>query len=91
MELTKADKKYVHLMLSNIKSEHPFPKTSKTNKQLLKEVIKYLSRLNRQNLINAKQLHNLISVACANYIENEVELKIENSINNKLMHVFGKI
>jgi hypothetical protein len=91
MEIVKTDREYVNLVLSSIRSDNPLSRMSKTNRESLKEIVKYLSKLNRQNLIDEKQLTELISLACANYIENEVELRIEKTINNKLLYFFEKI
>jgi len=91
MKLIKADEDYVNLVLSSIKSENSLSRMSENNHISLKEMIKYLSGLNKKSLIDEKQLNNLISLACANYIENEVELRIEKLINNKLHYFFSKI
>jgi len=91
MELTKSDNDYINLVLTAIKSNNPLSGLSKKNRESLNEMIKYLSRLNRQNLIDDKQFSELISLACANFIENEVELRIEKSINNKFMYFLRKV
>jgi hypothetical protein len=85
MEIALSDKKYVDLVLSNIKSNNCLIRLSKTNRESLKEMISYLTNLNKNNLIDEIQLSDLIALACANYIENEVELRIEKSISNKLI------
>lgn len=91
MEIAKLDKEYINLVLSSLKSENPLTRMSELNRKSLKELVKYLSKLNKEQLIDDKQLSELISMACANYIENEVEIRIERTLNDKLMYFFDKI
>ena len=90
MELVKKDKEYIDLVLSGVRRDNSLSRLSKTNRRSLKEMINYLTSLNKQNLINKQQLSELISLACANYIENEIELRLDNIINSKLMNIFDK-
>ena len=90
MELVIKDKEYIDLVLSGIKRDNSLSRLSNTNRRSLKEMVKYLSSLNKQDLINDQQLSELISLACANYIENEIELRLDNMINDKLMNIFEK-
>ncbi|RLD46451.1 MAG: hypothetical protein DRI94_14780 [Bacteroidetes bacterium] len=81
---------YMSLILQSIKSENPISKLKKNNKESLKEMIKFLSRLNKKNQIDEKQFEELVTLVCANFIENEVELRIEKTISNKIMFFFDK-
>ena len=91
MELVKKDKEYVDLVLSSIKKDNSLSRLNKTNRGSLKEMVRYLSNLNKQDLINDKQLSELVALACANYIENEVEIRLDNILSNKLMNIFVKL
>lgn len=92
MELIKKDKDYIELQFSSFKSSNPLSRMSKVNRESLKEMVKYLTEIKKENLIDETQFSELISMACANYIENEVELRIEKTVNNKIfMHLFEKL
>lgn len=91
MELAKIDKGYIDLGLSNIQSNDPLSQMSRNNRESLKEMIKYLTGLNKKELVDNKQLSELISIACANFIENEVEIRIEKAMNRKFLYFLEKI
>ena len=58
------------------------------NKNSFKELVKYISKLNTENIINEHQFNELIALICANFIENEVELRIGKSLNNRFLKYF---
>ena len=61
---------------------------NKINKDSFKEFIKYFSKLKNENIISENLLTDLLTLICANFIENEVELRINNTIQNKLFKYF---
>lgn len=91
MEITKLDKAYVNLVLSSVKPENSLTRLSESNRKSLSEIIKYLSEINRRGLIDDKKVSELISIACANYIENEVEFRIDKIFNEKVLNFFENI
>lgn len=91
MNLVVKDKEYIDLVLTSLRSNNSLSRLSKTNRGSLKELVKYLSYLNKKNLIDSEQLSELVSLACANYIENEIELRFDSLINDKLMNFFEKL
>lgn len=94
MELVKHKKEdeFIDLILSNLRpSTNSLSRISEANKQTLKELINYLSKLNKTNIIDEKQFAELVILACANFIENEVEIRISKSLNDKIIYFFEKL
>lgn len=94
MELVKHKKEdeFINLVLSNLRpSSNSLSRMSETNRQSLKGLINYLSELKKGNIIDEKQFSELIILACANFIEIEVELRISKSLNDKVMFFFEKL
>lgn len=61
------------------------------NRQMLKELVNYFTKLKKNNIINEDQFSKLVILACKNYIENEIEIRISKSLNNKIINFFEKI
>ncbi len=94
MELIKhkEEDRLMDLVLSGLKpSPGKLSSISKVNKQSLTELVNYLTRLKKDEIINDKLFSEFIILACANFIENEVELRISKSINDKIMYHFAKL
>ena len=94
MEIIKHNKEdeFLDLVLSSLKpASNSLSRISEANKQSLKELINYLSKLKRDAIIDDKQFSELIIMACANFIENEVEVRISKSINDRIMFFFEKL
>ncbi|MBM2815443.1 MAG: hypothetical protein HW421_2205 [Ignavibacteria bacterium] len=91
MELTKINNDYIDLLINKSKDNNSISKLSDTNRKSLIEMIKYLSLLNKDDKIDSDQFNELILLACANYIENEIELRVNKLINNKFLYHFNKI
>lgn len=82
---------YMDLIQSSIRSNKNNLFVNVNNKESLKEMVKYLTKLNKEKIIDENQYEELITLVCANFIENEVKLRIEKNFNNKLMFFFNKI
>jgi len=85
------DKEFLDLLASSYKSTNSLSRLSDINKRSLKELVSYLTKLKEDKLLDNKQFAELISLACANYIENEVESKISKSINDKFIFFLDRI
>ena len=95
MELIKSKEKeeeFIDLVLSNLRpSSNSLSRISEVNRQSLKELINFLSKLKKEDVIDDKQFAELTILACANFIENEVEVRISKSIDEKIMLFFEKL
>ena len=94
MKLVKHSKdgEFINLLLSSLKpSSNSLSRISETNRQTLKELINYLSKLKKDEILDEKQYNELVVLACANFIENEVEARISKSLNDKIMLFFEKL
>ncbi len=94
MELVKhkSEDEFIDLVISSLKpSSNSLSRISDTNRQSLKGLVKYLSKLKKENVIEAEQFSELITIACANFIENEVEIRLSKSIDKRIMVLFDKI
>lgn len=60
----------------------------KLNKNSLVEFIKYFNKIYFQKQIDEKQCAKLKTIAITNYINNEVELNLVNSLNKLLLKYF---
>lgn len=88
MELVKKEREFLQLLSSSESSNNSFNRLTSANKASLKEMVKYLTDLQKEKIISQDQLSELISLACANYIENEVEIRLDKVLTKKL---FGKL
>ena len=94
MELVKKNKEdeFINLIVSSLKpSSNSFSRISETNRRSLKELISYLSKIKKEDVIDEKQYTELIILACSNYIENEVEFRISKSLNDRIFYFFEKL
>lgn len=94
MELVKHKKEdeFIDLVMSSLRpSSNNLSRISETNRQSLKELVNYLSKLKKDNIINENQFSELVILACANFIENEVEIRISRLLNDRIMYFFEKL
>ena len=94
MDLVKHKKEdeFIDLVMSSLRpSSNSLSRISETNRQSLKELVNYLSKLKKDEIIDEKQFSELVILACANFIENEVEVRISKSLNDKIMFFFEKL
>jgi len=94
MELIKHKKEneFIDLILSSLRpSSNNLSRISETNRQSLKELINYLSRIKKDDIIDEKQFAGLVILTCANFIENEVEVRISKSLNDRIMFLFEQL
>jgi len=94
MELVKHKKEdeFIDLVMSSLRpSSNNLSRISETNRQSLKELVNYLSKLKKDDIISENQFSELIILACANFIENEVEIRISKSLNDRIMYFFEKL
>ena len=54
----------------------------------IQNLIKELSKLNKQGLISDERFSKLVAMACATYIETEVEDRIIKMIDRSMFHIF---
>lgn len=94
MELVKHKKEdeFIDLVMSSLRpSSNNLSRISETNRQSLKELVNYLSKLKKDGIITENQFSELVILACANFIENEIEVRISKSLNDKIMYFFEKL
>ena len=86
-----SDKEFLDLVASSFRSSNSFTRLSEVNRQSLKQLVTYLTKLKEDNLLDDKQFSELITLACANYIENEVESRVSKSLNDKIFFFLEKL
>ncbi|HOK52528.1 MAG: hypothetical protein WHT29_02235 [Bacteroidales bacterium] len=64
-------------------------KYSEVNRKSLLQLVIFLTKLKKENLLDDKQFSELIILACTNYIGNEIEYKVSKTLNDILF--FRKI
>ena len=84
MELAKQDQAYLNLVLSNLQKNNNLSNLSNANKASLKEMISYLSDLKKRNIIKETFFREMVALACANYIESEVNSRLNKFLNKKV-------
>lgn len=88
----KKEDTFIDLVMSSLRpASNSLSRISETNRQSLAELVNYLVKLQKVNNIDDKQFSELVMIACANFIENEVELRISKSLNDRIMLFFEKI
>ena len=93
MKLVKQQKEneFANLVVSTVKQpSNNFSRFSETNRESFRELISYFAKIKKKDIINEKQYSELVILACANFIENEVEVKVSKSINDRIMYFFEK-
>lgn len=85
MELI-GDKKesFVNFLVENISHYKKISNISKSNLVSLQNMISYITRLKNEYTINEKQFTELLTIVCSNFIENEVDKRISNILNEQL-------
>ena len=94
MELIKSrnkEREFLELISESLRPTNNLNRLSSSNKKSLTEMVSYLAKLKKQHLISQEQFTELITIACANYIENEVELRISKSISERLLSFLDNI
>lgn len=89
----KKDKDYIDLVIQSINSVNNYNNMnlSEINRKSLNEMINYLSKLRKEKMLDEKQFSELLSLACVNFIENEVENRVSKVLNEKLFYFIGKL
>jgi hypothetical protein len=85
------DKDFLDLFANSYRSSNSSTHLSEANRQCLKQLVNYLTKLKEDNLLDEKQFSELIILACANYIENEVEAKVSKLLNDKIFFLIDKL
>jgi len=91
MELTNINNDYIDLLISNSRGNSNISKLSENNRKSLAEMIDYLTKLTKEGKIDSNQFSELILLACGNYIENEIDWRLNKFINSKFIYYFNKI
>ena len=94
MEIIKKRKEdeFINLVLSSVKpSSNSLSRLSEINRISLKEMVAYLTKLKNESTIDDKQFSELITIACANYIENEVESRVSKAIDHRMIMFLEKL
>jgi len=93
MEIVKTkDKEFLDLVMSSLRpNENSLSRISDVNRRSLQELVRYLTKLKSDTIIDDKLFSELVLIACANYIENEVESRISNSIDKRIMFFFENL
>lgn len=88
----KKEDEFISLFLDTLRpSASSLSRLSESNRISLREMISFLTKLKNEKTIDDKQYADLVIMACANYIENEVEFRIAKSINERITIFFEKI
>ncbi len=85
------DKEYLELVASSFRTTNSLTRLSDVNRQSLKQLVTYLTKLKGDNLLDDKQFSELIILAFANYIENELESRVSKSLNDKIFSFLEKL
>lgn len=94
MELIKTknkEREFLELIAESFRPSNSLDRLSNSNKRSLTEMVSYLSKLKKDHLISHDQFAELITLTCANYIENEVELRISKSVSKRLLSFLDNI
>lgn len=91
IEFVNYDKKITELITSNYSNSNSLSRLTEVNRKSLKELISYLTSLKKENLIDERQFTELVTLACANFIENEVETRVSRSVNNRVLFFLERI
>lgn len=85
------DREYLDLLANSFRASNSFTRLSDVNRQSFKQLATYLTKLKKDNLLDDTQFSELITLACANYIENEVEVRVTKSLNDKISFYLEKL
>jgi len=94
MELTVKNKKedqFLRLLIDSLKSNNTLHKLTQDNKDSLENLVKYLSKLRKESQISDKQFSELLAIACSNFIENEVSVRVTQKLEKKMLFFFENI
>ncbi len=94
MELIKkknTEHEFLELVAESLRPINSLDKLASSNKRSLSDMVSYLSKLKKDHMISHDQFTELITIACANYIENEVELRISKSVNKRFLYFLDNI
>ena len=81
---------FLNLVISSLKpyNNNNLSILKETNRKSLSEFVSYLSKLKKEAIVDDKQFSELIVLAFANFIENEIETRISKSISDRVIHIF---
>lgn len=94
MELIKkknTEREFIELIAESFRPSNSLDRLTDSNKKSLTDMVSYLSKLKKDHLISHDQFTELITLSCANYIENEVELRISESVSKRLLSFLDNI
>lgn len=94
MELIKSknkEREFLELIAESFRPSSSLSRLSDSNRKSLTDMVSYLSKLKKDHLISNDQFAELITITCANYIENEVELRISKSVSKRLLTFLDNI
>lgn len=77
--------------IPRINPDFSLKRAKKTNKKSFKIIVKLIYDLHQKRRLDEEQFNKLIIMACANYVENEVELRVEKIINEKFNQYFKEL
>lgn len=88
MELIKknnTERDFLELIVQSFRTPNSLDRLTDSNKKSLTDMVSYLSKLKKNHTISQDQFAELITLTCANYIENEVEIRVSESVNKRLL------
>ncbi len=93
MQVSKknSEKEFINWMAESFQPSNNLARLSENNKNALVEMISYLTKIKNQELITQKQFSDLLALGCANYIENEVELRITKSLDQRFFSLLENL
>ena len=91
IEKKNTDRAFLKLISESFRLSNSLNRLTNSNKKSLANMISYLSKLKKDHLISHDQFAGLITLTCANYIENEVELRVSESVNKRLLSFLDNI
>ena len=89
MNLVK-NSEFIDMVLPTLKRVNSLSNISEKNRQSLKGIVSYLSKLRNDKVIDDASFFELLLIACSNFIENEVEIRISKSFSDRLLFLFEK-
>lgn len=92
MDLSKTDKQYIDLILSSMSPEKDSEMSiSQENRESLKDMVKYLSKLKKDEVIDEKAFTDLLTRVCSLFIEMEVDRVFSKFFEKTFVSSFTKI
>lgn len=91
MEITKKkEARLQRLLMEKYAASNSLSRMNISDRESLSEIIGQLTELKKDNYLSQNQLSDLIILACASFIESEVQNRISSILSEKVFNILEK-